>query len=243
MDKTYYIAANWKMNGSISFMKKFCKILDTQTENKDQMIVCPPDIYLEKLKNISPDFIKIGSQDISPYTEGAYTGECSGKMLIDNQISHVIIGHSERRQYHFETNEIIKLKLLKALKNNLVPILCIGESIKEREAGQTFDVIEEQIRSVLTHALLSQNKSILIAYEPIWAIGTGLTPNLNEIEDIHLFIKHGIQSFENYKILYGGSVKSSNAADIMKLMSVDGVLIGGASLDPKELKKIMLFDY
>ena len=267
MDKTYYIAANWKMNGSVSFIRDFCNSLiierssgsflkdfnnaflnnlrnsfKPESSNINQMIICPPDIYLDELTNNAPDFIRIGSQNISSNDEGAFTGECSGKMLIDNQITHTIIGHSERREYHQESNELIKLKLNKAFDNSLIPILCIGESIKQREANQTFDVIEQQIRSVLDQKILSENKSILIAYEPIWAIGSGLSATPEMANEVHAYINKLLEdlcpSRDLIPILYGGSMKASNTKELLQMEHIHGGLIGGASLDATEFLKI-----
>ena len=267
MDKTYYIAANWKMNGSVSFIRDFCNSLITErssgpflkgfsnaflsnlknsfkpeSSNINQMIICPPDIYLEELKNNAPDFIRIGSQNISSNDEGAFTGECSGKMLIDNQITYTIIGHSERREYHQESNELIKLKLNKAFDNNLIPILCIGESIEQREANQTFDVIEQQISSVLDPKVLSENKPILIAYEPIWAIGSGLSATPEMANEVHAYINKLLEdlcsSRDLIPILYGGSMNASNAKELLQMEHIHGGLIGGASLDATEFLKI-----
>lgn len=267
MDKTYYIAANWKMNGSVSFIRDFCNSLiikrssgsflkdfnnaflnnlrnsfKPESSNINQMIICPPDIYLDELTNNAPDFIRIGSQNISSNDEGAFTGECSGKMLIDNQITHTIIGHSERREYHQESNELIKLKLNKAFDNSLIPILCIGESIKQREANQTFDVIEQQIRSVLDPKILSENKPILIAYEPIWAIGSGLSATPEMANEVHAYINKLLEDLCSLRdlipILYGGSMNASNAKELLQMEHIHGGLIGGASLDATEFLKI-----
>ena len=176
------------MNASLSFINDYFSFLDSNAENSNEMIICPPDIYLQSLTKTAPNFIKTGAQNISSNNEGAYTGECSGEMLADNSVQYVIIGHSERRQYHQESNEDIKLKLLKAIDSDINPILCIGESKEERESDQTFDVIDKQIRSVLDSDIVSKDIGLLIAYEPIWAIGTGLTATPEMANDVHSFI-------------------------------------------------------
>ena len=240
MDKKYYIAANWKMNASLSFIDDYFSSLGSNSENSNEMIICPPDIYLQSVIKTAPSFIKTGAQNISLNDAGAYTGECSGKMLADHSVQYVIIGHSERRQYHQESNEDIKLKLLKAIDNHINPILCIGESKEERESDQTFNVINQQIRSVLDSDLLSKDIDILIAYEPIWAIGTGLTATPDMANDVHSFI-HSILSEMTSKsipIIYGGSMKESNAKDLLKMEHIHGGLIGGASLDASEFLNI-----
>lgn len=236
------IAANWKLNGSLDFIQGYFKNLHSNISFNPNIcgIICLPAIYLHNSAKYLPPFF-LGAQDCSNYNKGSYTGEISATMLKDIGCQFCIIGHSERRQLFNHSNNDVCKKVENLINNNIIPIICVGETLEQKNAGLTKEVLNKQISNSIPKN--TPVNSIIIAYEPIWAIGTGLTPNLNEIEDIHLFIKHGIQSFENYKILYGGSVKSSNAADIMKLMSVDGVLIGGASLDPKELKKIMLFDY
>jgi len=237
MDKKYYIAANWKMNGSLAFINDYFSKFSPGSENPNEMIICPPDIYLDHLKNKAPDFIQIGAQNISSRDEGAFTGECSGQMLKDNAIKYAIIGHSERREYHHEKNDDIKLKLLKAINSNINPILCVGESIEQRESDQTFDVIDNQIRSVLDNDMLSTEVSILIAYEPIWAIGTGKTCEASEANRICGLIRSWVGS-PDLIIQYGGSVKPANIDQLMGMSDIDGVLVGGASLDPEGFGRI-----
>jgi len=242
MDKKFYIAANWKMNGSLSFINDYFSNFSPNSENTNEMIICPSDIYLDSVMKNAPDFIQIGAQNISSHDEGAFTGECSGQMLKDKAIQYAIIGHSERREYHHETNEDIKLKLLKAIDYDISPILCVGESFDQRETDQTFDVIDKQIRSVLDRDILSTDAIILIAYEPIWAIGTGDNADLHYIEDIHGFIKDycdtELDFEEKVSVVYGGSVKLNNCEEILSSGNVDGLLIGGASLDSETFSKI-----
>jgi triosephosphate isomerase len=162
-------------------------------------------------------------------------------MLKDNAIKYAIIGHSERREYHHEKNDDIKLKLLKAINSNINPILCVGESIEQRESDQTFDVIDNQIRSVLDNDMLSTEVSILIAYEPIWAIGTGLTATPEMANEVHGFIQSIISDISSSRmvpILYGGSMKGSNAKELLMMEHIHGGLIGGASLDASEFINI-----
>ena len=225
------------MNASLSFINDYFSFLDSNAENSNEMIICPPDIYLQSLTKAAPNFIKTGAQNISSNNEGAYTGECSGEMLADNSVQYVIIGHSERRQYHQESNEDIKLKLLKAIDSDIKPILCIGESKEERESDQTFDVIDKQIRSVLDSDILSKDIGLLIAYEPIWAIGTGKTCESVEANRICGLIRSWVGS-SNLIIQYGGSVKPGNIDEIMSKSDIDGVLVGGASLEPKNFARI-----
>ena len=241
MDKKYFIAANWKMNADLSFINEYFSAFKSELENSNDMIICPPDIYLQSVMDKAPSFISIGAQNISQHEVGAFTGECSGHMLADHSIEYVIIGHSERREYHREGNEEIKLKLLKAIENNLIPILCIGESIEQRESDQTFEVIGQQIRRVLDRDILSADTQFLIAYEPIWAIGTGLTATPEMANEVHAFIQSILNEIHSSKIipiLYGGSMKSSNAKELLQMEHIHGGLIGGASLDASEFIKI-----
>ena len=244
MDKKFYIAANWKMNGSLSFINDYFSNFSSNSENTNEMIICPSDIYLDSVMKNAPDFIQIGAQNISSHDEGAFTGECSGQMLKDKAIQYAIIGHSERREYHHETNEDIKLKLLKAIDYDISPILCVGESFDQRETDQTFDVIDNQIRSVLDRDILSTDAIILIAYEPIWSIGTGEVASINDIVEVldyvkNLLLEKQYYSDEDIKFIYGGSVSSDNSADILNTKIVDGALVGGASLDADKFVDII----
>jgi len=229
------------MNGSLSFINDYFSNFLPDSENTNEMIICPPDIYLDSVKKNAPTFIQIGAQNISSHDEGPFTGECSGQMLKDKAIQYAIIGHSERREYHHETNEDIKLKLFKAIDHDINPILCVGESFHQRKTDQTFDVIDKQIRSVLSREILSTDTSILIAYEPIWAIGTGLTATPETANEVHAFIHSIISDISHSKkipILYGGSMKASNAKELLQMEHIHGGLIGGASLDASEFIKI-----
>ena len=240
MDKKFYIAANWKMNGSLSFIEKYFDSIKSESKNTNEMIICPPDIYLQTVREKAPTFVNVGAQNISFHDSGAFTGECSGQMIAEQSSKYVIIGHSERREYHHEDNQLIRSKLIKALEHNLNPILCIGESREQRESEQTLDVINEQIRSVLDNEILSANSNILIAYEPIWAIGTGLTATPEMANEVHAYI-HSIlseMSSNVIPILYGGSMKASNAKELLQMEHIHGGLIGGASLNASEFLNI-----
>lgn len=234
-----FIAANWKLNGSLGFVGDFFRILNAQEINpKTCCIICPPLIYLQncnsQLKNIY-----LGAQNCSNYQVGAYTGEVSALMLKENNCEFCIIGHSERRQVFGDTSEDISIKAKNLINNDILPIICIGETLNQKNNGDTKNILRDQLfKSIPKSSLID---SIVIAYEPIWSIGTGKTANLEEIEEIHEFLDKEIKEFniENYKILYGGSVKSSNADDIVSLNKVDGVLVGGASLKPKEFINIL----
>jgi len=232
------IVANWKLNGSIDFIEQYLQKLNCNKLDNSNIcgIVCPPSVYLHKLAGkLTPLFL--GGQDCSNYNEGAYTGEVSASMLKEASCQFCIVGHSERRQIFGESNEDVCIKAKNLIAHNINPIVCIGETSEEKNKNLTKDILYAQIsKSIPNNAT---KDFVIIAYEPIWAIGTGLTPSLEEIDNIHSYIKYEIQNFENYKILYGGSVNSNNASEIMGLKNVDGVLVGGASLDALEYKKIM----
>ena len=231
------IVANWKLNGSLEFLKTFFDNFDKKLIDPSVCgIICPPSIYFNKFSSkIHPLFL--GAQNCSNFENGAYTGEISASMLKDNDCQFCIVGHSERREVFKETNEDIFLKIQNLIKKSINPILCIGENLDQKNNGDTKKVLYEQLSRSLPNE--SSNNSLIIAYEPIWAIGTGVTPTIEEIYDIHSFIKKDIKKFENYKLLYGGSVKSDNVKEIIELENVDGVLVGGASLNPFEFAKIL----
>jgi len=185
----------------------------------------------------------LGAQNISQYDNGAYTGEVSGKMLADLNTKYVIIGHSERRELYNENNNIIKDKFSKAIENNIKPILCVGETIDHRNSGETFDYIHSQIDAVISSNKLENLKELIIAYEPIWAIGTGQTATPESAEEVHSYIRNILLNTdsnlaENTPILYGGSVNSENAEKLFRMENINGALIGGASLNGEEFSKI-----
>ena len=231
------IAANWKLNGSLEFTSEYSNFLNSVEIMQGICgIICPPSIYIRDLK-LKSDSLYLGAQNCSNYDSGAFTGEISSAMLADSNCQFCIVGHSERRQVFAESNEICKLKAEKLIKHNINPIICIGETLDEKKKGLTKDTLTRQIINSMPDN--SSIKHVIIAYEPIWAIGSGLTPSLEEIENIHKFLKNDIKNYENYKIIYGGSVKSDNAKKIMNLDNVDGVLVGGASLNSIEFTQIL----
>ena len=179
----------------------------------------------------------IGAQNVSENHEGAFTGEISCNAFLDLNIEFCILGHSERRQLFNETNNDVCLKASRVIEYKIVPIVCIGETLEEKENGKTNDVLSKQLEDSIP--ISSNADNTIIAYEPVWAIGTVLTPTLDEINKTHEFIKNHNSKFANYKILYGGSVKSSNAKEIVSLSNVDGALIGGASLKSDDFTKII----
>ncbi len=218
------IAGNWKMNGTRSNLETMVHDLES-VDTKNTVILCVPFTML----GVKSDRISLGSQDVSTHTHGAFTGEVSATMVADTGAKYAIVGHSERRAYHGETNDTVREKAAMALANGLTPIICVGETMEEKQAGKTMAIIESGVReSVPTDA----TAPIIIAYEPRWAIGAGLTPTDQEIATAHTLIANTLadMGLAGTPVLYGASVKGSNAAQIMSIPNVDGVLVGGASL-------------
>jgi triosephosphate isomerase len=236
MKKTL-IAGNWKMyktpSESIEFVEKLIKNLKNY-EDRD-ILICPPFTSLYPVSQIIKNSsVKLGAQNVYFENEGAFTGEISPIMLKDIGVEYVICGHSERRNIFGETDEIINKKVKKVTENGMRPILCVGEKLEEREKGQTFEVVENQIRNCLSN--FKDIEKLVIAYEPVWAIGTGKTALPQQAEEVHIFIREWIGKMynneiaENLIILYGGSVKPENIDQLMKEKDIDGVLVGGACL-------------
>ncbi len=213
------------------------KLESTSLDANTQLIVCPPFPYLEMTSDYSDDsYFMVGAQNVSDQEVGAYTGEVSAAMLESLEIDYCIVGHSERRAYYHETNEIVARKVDQLLKHGLKPIVCCGEVLEEREANKQFEVVKQQITEGLFHLTPEQFGEIIVAYEPVWAIGTGKTATPEQAQEMHAFIrsliaeKYGNEVAEETSILYGGSCKPSNAKELFANKDVDGGLIGGASL-------------
>ena len=242
------IAGNWKMNmlpnEAIAFIEEFTSLVK-DTEN--EVVLCVPytDLFYSLLTAQNTN-IKIGAQNMHWEEKGAYTGEVSPQMLKSIGVQYVILGHSERRQYFNETDETVNKKLKAAFENELKPIVCVGETLEQRESGITAEIITSQTRLALTGLTDEQVKSTIIAYEPIWAIGTGKTATSedanNSIKEIRKEIEkiYGKDVAECVIIQYGGSVKSSNAKELFNMSDIDGGLVGGASLKPDEFAKIVM---
>ncbi len=226
--------ANWKLNGNSSFLKDYYEKLKVNSNNCT--IICPSSIYLKSFK-VNNENLFCGAQDVSFYKEGAYTGELSAAMLRDNNIDFCLVGHSERRQYFAETNNNVNIKSSNLIEENIIPVICIGETLEQKEKNLTEEILSTQIKDSIPN--LANHQNTLIAYEPVWAIGTGLTPTLDEINQVHELIKNFDTRFNNFKVLYGGSVKSANSKEINDLNHVDGCLIGGASLKVDEFNIII----
>ncbi len=236
------IVGNWKMNGSRSQNAVLLSELLARWQGVHQaeVAVCAPYVYLQQLvEELAGSNIGIGVQDISAHAEGAYTGEVSGDMLADMDCHFVIVGHSERREYHFETNELVAKKFAATQNAKLVPILCIGETAAEFDAGETLDVIGQQLRAVIDLAGRDAFTKAVIAYEPVWAIGTGRTATPEQAQEVHSFIREQLGEVGvGVRILYGGSVKAGNAPGLFRQSDIDGALVGGASLIAEEFMKI-----
>ena len=244
------IAGNWKMNmlpnETIDYITEFAPLVK---DSKNEVILCVPytDLFYALL-HAQDTNIKIGAQNMHWEEKGAYTGEVSAKMLKSIGVEYVIIGHSERRQYFNETDETVNKKIKTAFENNLKPIVCVGETLEQREEGKTQDIITSQTRLALEGLTNEQVKRTIIAYEPIWAIGTGKTATSedanNSIKAIRNEIKkiYGNEVADEVIIQYGGSVKSSNAKELFTTSDIDGGLVGGASLKPEEFSKIVNYD-
>ncbi len=244
------IAGNWKMNLDYSSSKKLAEeiemILGNKFAEKLDVLVCPSYISLGIVnKTVKDTSLKLGAQDLYYENDGAFTGGISAAMLKSVGCEYVIIGHSERRKYFHETNKIINKKIAKAIEFDLKPIFCVGETPEEREDGIYDGVIEEQIRDGLADISKEQMQKIVIAYEPVWAIGTGLNATAQQVSDMHGFIGkvisklYGSEASNELLILYGGSVNEKNAEEILSACGVDGALIGGASLKADEFTEIV----
>ena len=231
-----FFVANWKLNGNLQFIDQFISNISLPNANSKCVVICPTAIHLDYLSKNKKGFY-VGAQNVSEHEEGAYTGEISVRSLIETNVDFCIVGHSERRQIFKEKDQDINLKSQRLVANNVIPIICIGETLEQKEKGITNTVLEEQLMNSIPSSSTFENT--IIAYEPVWAIGTGLTPTIDEIDETHRFIRSHNDKFNKYKILYGGSVKASNAKEITHLANVDGALIGGASLKSEEFTKII----
>jgi len=244
------IAANWKMyktpDQTRDFFRDFLPLVNGH--DRDEIVVCPPDIDLAAaLEAAKGSKVAIGGQNVHWKSEGAFTGETSTVMLLAIGVTHVIIGHSERRQYFCETDDTVNLRLKAALEAGLTPICCVGEVLEEREAGATDDVLRRQCVRAFHAISAKKAASLIVAYEPVWAIGTGKTATPELAAEAHSVIRSeateifGEEFASKLRILYGGSVKPENASSLMAQEEIDGALVGGASLDPKSFAAIVKY--
>lgn len=244
------IAGNWKMFKTLEEVNTFAgdilkRINDVPAA---EILICPPYVYIRDLvEALKSSPVKVGSQNIYWEDSGAYTGEISGPMLKSIGAGYAIIGHSERRQYFSETDETVNKRVNAAFKSGLIPIVCVGETLAQRESNKTFDVVETQVRNGLAGIDTKLAPSLTIAYEPVWAIGTGKTATPEIAQDVHGFIRKilseafGADIATQIRILYGGSVKGDNIDALMAKEDIDGALVGGASLDAASFERIIRF--
>jgi triosephosphate isomerase (TIM) len=244
------VAGNWKMNKSFfeaeELIADIAEALEDMELNDTEVVVCPPFVYLEMATDIAEESdIKVGGQNVNDKDSGAYTGEISAPMLQSMEVDYCIIGHSERRKYFSEDNAFLKRKVDAVLNHDIRPIFCCGELLAEREAGNHFDVVRTQLEESLFHLSSEQFYQVVIAYEPVWAIGTGVNASPEQAQEMHAFIrqliaqKYDTEIANDTSILYGGSCNARNAAELFAQRDVDGGLIGGASLKAEEFIEII----
>ena len=247
MTRKMLIAGNWKMfkttKEAIEFADDFTSKFN---ESEHEVVICSPFTQLMALKEkFAESEVKIGAQNMHFEEEGAYTGEISPSMLTEIGVDYCVIGHSERREYFAETDETVNKKLIKAFEHGINPIMCCGEVLEQRDAGQEFEVIEKQVTEGIKNLSPDQVEKLVIAYEPIWAIGTGRTATPEQAEEMCAFIRKTVENLydsataESIRIQYGGSVKPANATELLSKENIDGALIGGASLVPDDLIAII----
>ncbi len=244
------IAGNWKMYKTCSEAVESARQLATLAGDaeKVEIMIAPPFTALTGVFDVvRHTSIRLGAQNLHWEPEGAYTGEISGTMLFSAGCRYVIIGHSERRQYFGETDDSVNRKILAALAAGLSPVICVGESESEREAEKTFSILDKQMQNGLEGLSLNQMDSAVIAYEPVWAIGTGKTATPQQAQEVHEYLRKflvgrfGEETAQKTRILYGGSVKPENISELMGLPDIDGALVGGASLQPETFSKIIKY--
>lgn len=237
-------AGNWKMNGTAAELAEIAALLPAVEAAGCAVLICPPATLIDRMRAAAGDApLALGGQDCHAKLSGAHTGDLSAAMLKDAGASHVILGHSERRQDHGETDASVRAKAETAIAQGLVAIVCIGETLAEREAGRTLEIVGGQLAGSVPDGIGAA--TLVVAYEPVWAIGTGLTPTLPQIGEVHdalraaLVARFGEETGAGIALLYGGSVKPDNAAEIFGVANVDGALVGGASLKAKDFGAII----
>ncbi len=244
------IAGNWKMNNDLPETEKFINAFKEKNfDNKVDVVVCPPftSLYMAS-KLLEGTNIKIGAQNMHFEDKGAFTGEVSAQMLKSIGIDYVILGHSERREYFFEDDEIINKKVLKALEKDLKPILCVGETLEETEANNHFNIVKNQLVKDLENVSIKNPEDLIIAYEPIWAIGTGKSASAEDAEEMCIYIRETLSQIftkdlaDKIRIQYGGSVKPETIKELMEKENIDGALVGGASLKVEDFFNISNYE-
>ncbi|MBS4052281.1 triose-phosphate isomerase [Methylomonas rivi] len=239
------IMGNWKMNGSREEGVQLAKALaEGLNAGSQEVAVCVPFVYLSDVRGaLAASSIALGAQNVADQASGAYTGEISAAMLADCGCKYALVGHSERRSYYGDTNQTVASRFCQAQKQNVIPVLCVGETLEEREQDRTFQVVDEQLDAVIDAAGIEAFANAVIAYEPVWAIGTGKTASDEQAQEVHQYIRQRIADRNpaiaaKVQILYGGSVKPDNAKALFAMPDIDGGLVGGASLDAKGFLQI-----
>jgi triosephosphate isomerase len=237
------VAGNWKMHGSAATAAELVRAVAAGMPAQIDVAVFPPSVYVAGLVASNTGVLAFGVQDVSEHAQGAYTGELAASMAADVGCRYTLVGHSERRQYHAESNERVAAKFAQAQAVGLTPVLCVGETLEQREAGQTEAVVGAQLDAVVKACGIAAFANAVVAYEPVWAIGTGRTATAEQVQTVHAFIrsqfaKHDATLANSLRLLYGGSVKPANAAELFAQADVDGGLIGGASLVAADFLKI-----
>ena len=250
--RKHIVAGNWKMNCTFTEADELVNGIMEQLEQKElpretQVVVCPPFPYIEMTSDYAGDsYFTVGAQNVAAEERGAFTGEVSAEMLESMEIDWCIVGHSERRAYYGETDAVVAMKVDRLLAHGLKPIVCVGEVLEEREAGRELEVVRRQVEGALFHLTAAQMSEVVIAYEPVWAIGTGRTATPEQAQEIHAYIRgllserYGDAVAEEVSILYGGSCKPSNARELFACKDIDGGLIGGTSLKAEDFVAIAL---
>ena len=245
--KKKLIAGNWKMNGSLAANEALIKALvaglGQPSAAAAEVAVCVPAVYLGQIQNlVKTSGISLGAQDVSQHASGAFTGETAAPMLKEFGVRYVLVGHSERRQYHAESDAVVSLKAKQALASGITPIVCVGETLAEREAGKTEEVVKRQLAAVI-HDNGHCISEIVVAYEPVWAIGTGKTATVEQAQHVHAVLrgqlKAATEHADRVHILYGGSMNAANAAQLLAQPDIDGGLVGGAALKAPDFLSII----
>lgn len=242
--KKKLIAGNWKMNGSLAANEGLLKaLLAGVGQPACQVAVCVPAVYLAQCQALlAGSVIELGAQDVSAHESGAYTGEIAPAMLKEFGVRYAIVGHSERRQYHGETDELVAAKAQRALSAGITPIVCVGETLAEREAGHTEEVVKRQLAAVI-HTNGHCISEVVVAYEPVWAIGTGLSATAEQAQQVHAVLRAQLRAAspnaDRIKLLYGGSMNAANAGSLLAQADIDGGLIGGAALKAADFLTII----
>jgi triosephosphate isomerase len=246
--RTPLIAGNWKMYKTCDQAVETAQSLKdlVADANSVDVMIAPPFTALALVaQTLKGSTIGLGAQNLHWEAEGAFTGEIAANMISSSGCNYVIIGHSERRQYFGETDQSVNRKLRAAIDSKLIPVMCIGETEAQREAGETFSVLDKQVANGLESFVLDDLQTLIVAYEPVWAIGTGKTATTEQAQEVHAHVRqwfgqhYGDQLAQGLRILYGGSVKPSNVKDLMAMPDIDGALVGGASLDPQTFSQLV----